>query len=84
MTTFFYNVLNAGSREILNLDGPLTKEQANQLAHEIERDNDVECELSMIEEGEHFSHDHIHTTPDGRHFRHGDGVEVDGEGNVIS
>ena len=32
---------------------------------------------------EHFDADHIHTTPEGRHFRHGDGVEVDGEGNPI-
>src|SRR5687767_10197126 len=30
---------------------------------------------------EHFDADHIHTTPSGRHFRHGDGIEVDGEGN---
>ena len=33
---------------------------------------------------EHFDADHIHTTPEGRHFRHGDGAEVDGEGNVIA
>lgn len=32
---------------------------------------------------EHFDHDHIHTTPEGRHFRHGDGREVDGDGNVL-
>ena len=32
---------------------------------------------------EHFDDSYIHTTPDGRHFRHGDGVEVDGEGNPI-
>lgn len=28
---------------------------------------------------EHFDPDHIHTTPDGRHFRHGDGQEMDAE-----
>ena len=28
---------------------------------------------------EHFDAEHIHTTPEGRHFRHGDGVEVDGD-----
>lgn len=33
---------------------------------------------------EHFDFDHIHTTPEGRHFRHGDGVEVDGEGNPMA
>ena len=33
---------------------------------------------------EHFDANHIHTTPEGRHFRHGDGVEVDGEGNPIA
>lgn len=33
---------------------------------------------------EHFDAEHIHTTPSGRHFRHGDGVEVDGEGNPIT
>lgn len=32
---------------------------------------------------EHFDAYHIHTTPEGRHFRHGDGIEVDGEGNPI-
>lgn len=32
---------------------------------------------------EQFPADHIHTTPEGRHFRHGDGVEVDGEGDAI-
>ena len=32
---------------------------------------------------EHFDADYIHTTPEGRHFRHGDGAEVDGEGNPI-
>lgn len=32
---------------------------------------------------EHFDADHIHTTPGGRHFRHGDGREVDGEGVEI-
>jgi hypothetical protein len=32
---------------------------------------------------EHFTAGHIHTTPEGRHFRHGDGVEVDGEGEPI-
>ena len=32
---------------------------------------------------EEFDFDHIHTTPAGRHFRHGDGVEVDGEGLPI-
>jgi hypothetical protein len=31
-----------------------------------------------------FDFGHIHTTPDGRHFRHGDGVEVDGEGNPLA
>lgn len=30
-----------------------------------------------------YNADHIHTTPDGRHFRHGDGVEVDGDGEPI-
>lgn len=30
---------------------------------------------------EQFSPDHIHTTTEGRHFRHGDGVEMDGDGN---
>ncbi len=33
---------------------------------------------------EHFDADHIHTTPEGRHFRHGDGQEVDGEGDPVS
>lgn len=38
-----YNVVNGGN-EILNSDGPMSKDAANQLAHEIERDNDgVEC-----------------------------------------
>ncbi len=32
---------------------------------------------------EHFDFDHIHTTPEGRHFRHGDGAEVDGEGDPL-
>ncbi len=30
---------------------------------------------------EHFDADHTHTTPAGRHFRHGDGAEVDGDGS---
>lgn len=34
-------------------------------------------------ETDFFEHNHIHTTPEGRHFRHGDGVEVDGEGNPL-
>lgn len=36
-----------------------------------------------MSEPELFADDHIHTTPDGRHFRHGDGAEVDGEGNPL-
>lgn len=32
---------------------------------------------------EQFAPDHIHTTPEGRHFRHRDGVEVDGDGEPI-
>jgi hypothetical protein len=32
---------------------------------------------------EHFDADHIHTTPEGRHFRHGDGMEVDGDGSPL-
>lgn len=32
---------------------------------------------------EYFDDNYIHTTPEGRHFRHGDGVEVDGEGNPL-
>lgn len=32
---------------------------------------------------EHFDFDHIHTTPEGRHFRHGDGQEMDGDGNPV-
>lgn len=35
-------------------------------------------------EQEFFADDHIHTTLEGRHFRHGDGVEVDGEGNPLT
>ncbi len=31
-----------------------------------------------MSEPEYFDPEHIHTTPEGRHFRHGDGVEVDG------
>ncbi len=33
---------------------------------------------------EHFEADHIHTTPEGRHFRHGDGAQVDGEGEPMT
>lgn len=32
---------------------------------------------------EYFDFNHIHTTPDHRHFRHGDGVEVDGNGEPM-
>jgi hypothetical protein len=32
---------------------------------------------------EHFDDQHIHTTLDCRHFRHGDGAEVDGDGEPI-
>lgn len=34
-------------------------------------------------EPEHFDTEHIHTAASGRHFRHGDGKEVDGNGDVI-
>jgi hypothetical protein len=43
MTT--YNVLNAGSGEVLNLDGPLSREAAESLARDIERDSDVETRI---------------------------------------
>lgn len=44
---------------------------------------DTDVSVLMARE-ERFAPDHIHTTPAGRHYRHGDGAEVDGDGNAVS
>lgn len=48
MTTTWYNVLNSGSREVLNTDGPLTKLDAENLKRQIEAESSVECSIQEL------------------------------------